>query len=183
MLVVIGRAQARARRAAPPGPSARSSTRPCSAGADLRLMPASRSLLAERQPRARHPPRLAVARIAAREPHGHRCPTRSKRSRSPTRISPPQTVPSGPRPVAVEDRAHGAARRSRARPGTRPGARGDAARRSARRRGLMRVLRRQVVRMQVVGDHLGRRRANTRSKCSTPSVNERSVSTFSRSPM
>ena len=52
------------------------------------------------EPRARHPPRLAHGLVAARQAHRVQVAGAARsRRRPPTSISPPHTVPSGPRPL------------------------------------------------------------------------------------
>ena len=84
--------------------------------------------------------------------------------------------------ASVEDRRRRLSRAHRARRGRRRGARGDAGRRASHAVALERVPGRQVVGMEVVCDDRGLDRKSL-SKCAIPSVKERSVSWFFRSPM
>ena len=135
------------------------------------------------EPGAGHAPRLADRLLAAGHAHGAAGDrrARTRRGRRPAARRPTPCRPCRTRCRRRSRRRPGPPRR--ARPGRRPGARGGAGRprvepHRARSRTSSRGTR---------GAGRGPRRAgstaNSRSKCSMPSVNERSVSHVFRSPM
>ena len=161
MLVVVRRRQLAARERRHGAPARRRPPRAAApASSPQRLL----------QPRARHPPRLADRLLAARHPH---------RAQVPGALEAGQVARRAARRPTRRRRARSRCRRrSRRPPGPPRRARPGTAARCAwwcwtatwrDALALERVLGREVLRVQVVGDHLGRDRRTARSKCATPS--------------